>query len=324
MSYFEPVLVNPYNEDPALLIKIKNEKRSFLVDCGSLHRLSNREMQKITHIFITHTHLDHFIGFDSLIRSNIALDKTLYFFGPKLIARQIHCKMLGYTWNLLSRENLKIKIYEIDTEEIKELALFPSDCYQQCHILENKPIVNNILYKEANFFVTYMPLYHRIPCLGYAFTEEDHWHVDKKKLETFAHPPGNWLSEIKTVLETRTPLDFFPVEDQEYSMEYLQKCLFEKKIGQKIAYITDTIFNEETLANAIYLAQDADILYCETHYAQEDIAKAKESYHLTTSQAGTLARKARVKKIVGFHFSPRYRLSRIPNLQKEIEDAFKK
>ncbi len=324
MSYFEPTLVNPLNEDPALLIKIKNEKRSFLVDCGSLYRLSYRDMQKITHVFITHTHLDHFIGFDSLIRANIGLDKTLHFFGPKFIARQIHCKMLGYTWNLLCRENLKIKIHEIDMEELSEMALFPSDCFQQCHILEKQSLSNNILYREANFFVTYSRLQHKIPCLGYAFTEEERWHVDKKKLEAFEHAPGTWLNEIKEILETRTRVISIKVEDKEYSMSYLQKCLFEKKPGQKIAYITDTIFNEETLANSIELAQSADILYCETHYAAEDIAKAKDSYHLTTQQAGFIAKNAHVKKVVGFHFSPRYRLSRIPNLQKEIEDSFKK
>jgi ribonuclease Z len=52
---------------------------------------------------------------------------------------------------------------------------------------------------------------------------------------------------------------------------------------------------------------DSDIFYCEGPFLEEDRDKAKATYHLTAKEAAILAREARVKKLVLFHFSPRYK-----------------
>ncbi len=76
--------------------------------------------------------------------------------------------------------------------------------------------------------------------------------------------------------------------------------------GQKIAYVVDARYDEENEAKIVELARGADIFYCEAPYLERDANKAKERYHLTAQQAGLMARKAGVRNLVVFHFSPRY------------------
>ncbi|HKZ56748.1 MAG TPA: MBL fold metallo-hydrolase, partial [Thermodesulfovibrionales bacterium] len=62
-------MINGPFEDPCLFIRIIREKRAFLFDIGSIDRLKSGDLQKITDVFVTHTHIDHFIGFDTLLRA---------------------------------------------------------------------------------------------------------------------------------------------------------------------------------------------------------------------------------------------------------------
>ena len=76
--------------------------------------------------------------------------------------------------------------------------------------------------------------------------------------------------------------------------------------GQKIAYVVDARYDQENEAKIVGLAQGADIFYCEAPFLEQDAGKARERYHLTARQAGIMARKAGVRELVVFHFSPRY------------------
>jgi len=62
-------LINSPFEDPTLYVRIVRERRAVLFDIGSIDRLKPGDLQKITDVFVTHTHIDHFIGFDILLRA---------------------------------------------------------------------------------------------------------------------------------------------------------------------------------------------------------------------------------------------------------------
>jgi ribonuclease Z len=92
--------------------------------------------------------------------------------------------------------------------------------------------------------------------------------------------------------------------------------------GQKIGYIVDTRFIPENLAVLLPLVHNADLLYCESPFLDEDRDQAAMRYHLTAAEAGKIARLARVRQLRVFHYSPRYQ-GRGDLLRAEAEAAFR-
>ena len=91
--------------------------------------------------------------------------------------------------------------------------------------------------------------------------------------------------------------------------------------GQKIAYIADALYSPENENKIVELAHEADHLYIEAAFLDKDREIAKEKYHLTAHQAGTLARKAKVRAFSIFHHSPRY-MDQVQTLREESMRAF--
>jgi ribonuclease Z len=52
--------------------------------------------------------------------------------------------------------------------------------------------------------------------------------------------------------------------------------------------------------------KNSDILVFEATYSHNEIEKAKESYHSTSTEAALLAKRANCKKLILTHFSARY------------------
>jgi ribonuclease Z len=85
--------------------------------------------------------------------------------------------------------------------------------------------------------------------------------------------------------------------------------------------VVDAAFTPENQAKIVALAEEADILFIEAAFLDEDATTAAERGHLTARQAGTLARLARAKRLVTLHHSPRYQ-GRGECLAREAELAF--
>src|SRR3970282_934317 len=91
--------------------------------------------------------------------------------------------------------------------------------------------------------------------------------------------------------------------------------------GQKICYVTDVLHHEENARRIAALAADADLLFIECVFLDEDREHAARKCHLTARQAGGSARAARARVVVPFHFSPRY-AERETELRAELEAAY--
>jgi ribonuclease Z len=199
---------------------------------------------------------------------------------------------------------------------------------------ENLPTLpfTGIVLDELAFRVRVAHLDHRIYSLGFAVEEKTHLNVDTTILPQMGVVAGPWLSEVKAALR-RGEADDFPVvarwrerQSGEVSRQLqlgdLRHHLVKETRGHKIAYVVDTIFTPENAARIAALAQDADLFFCESPFLNEDEDQATRRYHLTARQAGVLGRMAQARKLVVFHFSPRYS-GQAERIYREAQDAFR-
>ena len=67
-SAFVPKLVNHPFGDPGLYVAFRYQGRAMQFDLGRIDRQPGPALLRVTHVFVSHTHMDHFIGFDSIVR----------------------------------------------------------------------------------------------------------------------------------------------------------------------------------------------------------------------------------------------------------------
>ena len=99
---FQPRLVNDPFGDPGVYVDFLFERRALLFDLGDVSPLSARQLLRVTHAFVSHTHMDHFAGFDALLRILLGRDKVLHLFGPPGFIDRVEHKLAAYTWNLVA------------------------------------------------------------------------------------------------------------------------------------------------------------------------------------------------------------------------------
>jgi len=82
-------LVNELYQDPLLYTWFDDISDRLLFDCGYMFGLAARDIQKISSIYVSHTHFDHFMGFDHLLRMCIEQDREIEIHGPADFINQV-------------------------------------------------------------------------------------------------------------------------------------------------------------------------------------------------------------------------------------------
>ncbi len=251
---------------------LNSNQNLFLIDCGEGTQLRLKEKninyQKISHVFISHLHGDHFFGLIGLINSMHLLGrkKELHIYSHSelkdIINLQLNVANTVLSYPLFFHEISK------DSEEI---------------IFENDEItIENIL------------LDHRIYCSGFIFREKKFKRKIHKDAIIKYNIPDFYLNKI------RSGDDFKSSKGELIKNKQMTK---KAKLANSYAYCSDTRFNKSIIKKI----KGIDLLYHEATFHEKHKDLAKSTGHSTAFQAANIARESEVKALLIGHFSKRYK-----------------
>jgi ribonuclease Z len=322
---FHPCLVNGRCGDPTVYVETLFEKHGLLFDVGEIASLSARKIRRVDQIFVSHAHIDHFVGFDHLLRLLVGHEKTVQLYGPAGFAERVFHKLQAYRWNLVENYpcDLVFAVSELETQNSMSTTRF-----RLRRAFAPEPLVSCKTIAGVLCDVSAAILEHDTPCLAFALREAAHVNIWKNRLSEHGLPVGPWLRSLKqAVVERRADDHLIRIDGSATSDDRLVplgslRDLLTVTAGQKIAYVTDVADTPANRAAITALVQNADILFIEAAFAEADIALARNRAHLTTMAAGEIARQANVRRVEPFHFSPRYAGDEVRMLA-EVMTAFR-
>ena len=310
-------LINDPFGDPGAYVDFKYRGEAFLFDLGDIHHLPARKLLKIGFVFVSHTHMDHFIGFDHLLRISLGRNRRIHLFGPPGFLRNVGDKLRSYTWNLVANytndfELLVTEIHpghKISRQYRCRNALEPEG--------EEHTDFDGTLVHGDFFSVRAVFLAHGTPCLAFSFEEKISINIKKNVLREMGLPTGAWLLGLKAHVMKGEP-DDRPVhiwwrnaegkmEENMMLLGVLRQRAVKITPGQKISYVTDALYSEENARRIVELCAGSELMFIEAPFLDDEADTAARKCHLTARQAGTLARLAGAKRMVPFHFSPKYK-----------------
>lgn len=314
---YHPSLVNGPLGDPAVYLDFLFERRAILFDLGDMGNLPPRKILRVSHIFISHTHMDHFIGFDRLLRIFLGRNKNLHLYGPPGFLDQVWHRLASYTWNLVESysTDFTISAMELHPDGKALKARFRCRSGFQSEGDESLSVNDGLLLDEEGFQVRFIFLDHKIYSLAYSFEEKCHVNIMKNRLDELGLPTGQWLAELKKAVLRGDPgekqfriwwLENGREVERWMPLDALRMQVMQIVPGQKIVYVTDALYNNGNAEKIIDLARGADYLFIEAPFLDEETERAALKCHLTTAQAGALAHRAGAVRVIPFHFSPKY------------------
>ncbi len=246
--------------------------RFFLFDCGEGTQIQLRrfgvKMQKINYLCFSHLHGDHYLGLMGLLSTMSLLNrKKELLIFAPKGLESILNLHLKLSYSVLS---FPINFIEFNTSKMKKI------------------------FEDDVFELFSFGLRHRIPCWGFKLLEKQRpRHVLKDMIEKHKIPYSaihaiksgkNYTTECGQLLRNES-LTSKPYKPRSY------------------AYCSDTM----PFDNLIDFIFDVDVLYHDATFHSNLSEKAKSTFHSTAKQAGIVASKANVKKLILGHFSSRYK-----------------
>lgn len=248
------------------------EQDGYLIDCGenTQHQLLFYKIRttKLKYIFISHLHGDHFFGLIGLL-STLNMHRRMedLWIFGPKGLSDIITLQLKYSD---TRLNFKIIFTETNTEK------------------------SYLLFENENVTVTTIPLIHRVPCCGFLLREKSR----KRKIVKETKPADLSFEEIKALKDGEDILNVdgsVKYKNEKYTIPSTKSCSY--------AFCSDTQYYEPI----VEIIKNVDVLYHEATFLDELLPRATQTFHSTTKQAATIAKKAKVGKLIIGHYSSRYK-----------------
>lgn len=253
----------------SVALRLPQRAEIWLFDCGegTQHQFLKSELKssQIRRIFISHMHGDHIFGLMGLLATcGLAGNhQRIDLYGPPRLNDYLQaCRRYSQT-----HFSYPIKVHTVEPGKV---------------------------YEDDEYTVTCQLLEHRVPAFGYRIAEKDRpGHFDVKRATALGIPPGPIYGRLKRGEAVTLP-DGRVIKGADLCGPPL--------VGRKLAYCTDTIYCE----NSVALAKQADVLIHEATFSHQDAEMAYQRLHSTSTMAAQVALAAQVKQLIMTHFSPRY------------------
>jgi ribonuclease Z len=329
---FDPRLVNDRFGDPALFVDLRDEGRALLFDLGDVSRLPPRLMLRLSHVFVSHTHMDHFAGFDPLLRVVLGRKDRLVIVGGPGFVDQVEHRLRSYSWNVVHRYAvaLVLEVREIGQNGRGCSATFSSREGFAREEGEAFALAGDLIHDEPLLRVRACFVDHEMPCLAFALEEKPRPRIDRVRLEAMGLATGAWLRDLRQAVARGAPADM-PIllrwrdrsgeHQQQRCVGELRTILRDPSPGRRIGYVTDLRFTEANRRALQGMLTGVDQLFIESVFLHAEADHAQRKNHLTARQAGLIARELGARYVEPFHFSPRYG-GRQAELLAEVQAAW--
>ena len=312
---FLPEVKSKIGEDISILIKLDNHSENYLCDCGDASELTVKDCQNTAVIFISHTHIDHFINFDTILRHQLGIGKKVIICGPKGITQQVQSKIKGYNWNLIEANSISYEVREIIEEATIQRAIIKPPNWA-IETLADLP--DHILYQNEKFQVTFTILDHKTPSIAYAFKEKDTVKID---LTNAIFKGGSWVRNLKMAYKSADHNQPIQIQEASFLAKDLYHLLSIKK-GDTFGVIMDHAANTYNHQKIYQHFQSFNKVFIESYHLTEDIAQATLNFHSYATASGQIMRQCQVKEAIPIHFSRRYDVQEVEVLRTEFNTAY--
>lgn len=252
---------------------VKHEEYRFLVDCGEGTQRqilqSGVGFRHLSHVLITHAHLDHILGLGGLLSTFMRWETIdeLHLYGSK---------------GALDR--VRTLVYDVVLRGNRPpMALYWHE------------IGPGVFFEAEDFTIRAFPVTHRGPeSLGYLFETRPRRPFLAEKAAALGVPFGPERREL-VAGRAITLADGRRIEPDDVLGEWQR--------GTRLVLVGDTGRTDDL----VEVCREADALVIEATYLESEAEMARQFSHITARQAAELAARAGVRQLILTHISRRYR-----------------
>ena len=312
---FNATIKSEIDEDICILIQVDNHSYNYICDCGEASNLSVKDCQNTNAIFLSHTHIDHFVNFDTILRHQIGIKRRVVICGPKDITKQVQSRIQSYCWNLIAEDAITYEIREITEQGVIKRAELKPPFWE---INEIDDLNTVAIFETEDFQVDYTVLDHKTPSMAYLFKGHD---TLKINIKDTAYKGGKWINELKVAFLLKKENKVIVIDNKKYKASDLFHLIAVKK-GKTLGVILDHAASVENHEKIQLLFSNIDTVLIESFYKAGDKTFAEANFHSYSSASGAIMKRCNVKEAIPVHFSRKYKAEDIQELITEFKTAF--
>ena len=312
----EPTFFAGLLDDPVLLVRTRSTGRTLMFDCGQLHHLAKRTFTRLDAIFVSHAHMDHWMGIDTVVRQLLTSGRTIDLFGPPGLAERLGHKLQGYDWNLVEDSWCSFVVHEITATSLAR-TWFPGSAGFKPRTLETLPATGAVIYRTPHLQVRAACGDHDIASFFFRVDERPAFLIDRQQLAAEGLLPGRWLGELKKryyaghlneePLEVEIERDGSKTARTCNDVHRLSERLVLRQAPRSLGYLSDLGMTAANRQAILGLLSGVDLLVGECTFLRADCHRARGAKHLCTDDVNQLLEDVRPRFFLPMHLSKSYR-----------------